>query len=107
MKIINYNYGPVLYPDSTHYRGKIIMTQDEWLEAYKYLTSAKVKKSFMPSYPWTNSQFITDAGDKRIINHGAFKGILIAIRVPMTEKLVEHFGLKGYKRNNYFIQITK
>lgn len=103
MKLINYNYGAVMYPDSTHYRGKILMTQDEWLNAYKYLTSAKVKKLFLPSYPWTNSQLITDIGDKRISK----KEILIAIRVPMTEKIIEHFGLKGYKRVNYFIQITK
>lgn len=79
------------------------MTPYEWTEAQKYLTSPAVKRSFMPSYPWTNEMLVEDM--ERKIEH--YKGTRIAIRVPMTEKLVERYGLKGYKRVNYFIEITK
>lgn len=108
MKLINYNYGTAMYPvdTDTHYRGKILMTYDEWKEAYKYLRSYKVQKSFLPSYPWTNTRLVEDAEDpkrQRSIKGNAYR---IAIRVPMTEKLVQKYGLKGYKRNNYFIEVT-
>lgn len=101
MKLINYNYGGIVGHD-TYYRGKIQMTEAEWIDAFKYLRSYKVQKSFLPSYPWTNTQLIEDAER----SHPYRKNRVIAIRVPMTEKLVEKYGLKGYKRVNYFIEIT-
>lgn len=106
MKLINYNYGAVMYPDSTHYRGKIRMTYDEWKDAYKYLRSSKVQKSLLPSYPWTKELLVEDAENPK--NQRSTKGnaYRIAIRVPMTKKIVEKYALKGYKRHNYFIEIT-
>jgi len=101
MKLINYNYGyNNTFNCSIH--GKIVMTPEEWQEALKYLKSAKVKKSFLPSYPWTNYNLLEDIN--RTIK--TKWGHLINIRVPMTEKLVAHYNLDNYKRGNYVILIT-
>lgn len=102
MKIINYNYGyNNTFNCSIH--GKIVVTEKEWQEILKYLKSAKVKKSFLPSYPWTNSMLLEDI--KRIIP--IKRGELVNIRVPMTEKIVDKYNLKKYKRGNYMFLIVK
>lgn len=102
MKLINYKYGYYnTFGCSIH--GKIIMTQKEWQNAYKYLTSSNVKKSFLPSYPHYNSLITEDI--KRQVK--TKDGYLINIRVPMTEKLVNHYNIPRYKRGNYMLLITK
>lgn len=100
MKLINYNYGYYNTFNCTIH-GKIQMTEAEWREALKYLKSAKVKKSFLPSYPHTNHMLLEDI----CRNVLAKKGYLINIRVSMTEKLVSKYDLPRYKRGNYMLQI--
>lgn len=102
MKLINYNYGSVLPKSSTHYRGKIVMTEAEWKEALKYLKSKKVSNSFMPSYPWVNSLFLEDIA--RAVETKT--GRIFTVRTSMTEKLAEKYQLPRYKRQNYFIEIV-
>jgi hypothetical protein len=101
MKLINYNYRyNNTFNCSVH--GKIVMSPEEWNEALKYLKSTKVKKSFLPSYPWTNTNLLLDI-DRKIKTKW---GYLINIRVPMTEKLVNKYNLTNHKRGNYVILIT-
>ena len=102
MKVTNYKYGYIpQFSCSIH--GKISMTREEWIKAYKYLRSPSVRRSFLPSYPWVNAQLVEDQKRGNAIKKGL--DLLINIRVPMTEKLAEHYGLK-IKRANYMIEIT-
>lgn len=96
MKLINYRYGPVMPSESTWYDGKVVMTEIEWSEARAYLLRA------------TKDGFTRELLKKDIRNyHAVEKGRVLAIRVPLIAKLVARYSLKGYKRANYFILITK
>lgn len=81
--------------------GRIVMTGSEWPDAIRYLRSSKVKKQFLPSYPWTNTMLLEDIYRKVSIKNG----YAINIRVPMTRELADKFGLKNYKKRNYVIEV--
>ena len=102
MRLINYKYGyNNTFNCSIH--GKIILSTKEWSDVLKYFRSPQVKKSFLPSYPWTNSILLEDT--KRKIQ--TKDGYIINIRVPMTEKLATRYKLNNYKRGNYMLNIKR
>lgn len=96
MKLINYNYGftPADPTSGTWYRGKILMTIDEYKDVVKYLKRTKLTYKNML------------LGDLRRTASVRGNGFHVCVRVEATEKLVEHYGLQRYKRNNYFIHVT-
>jgi peptidoglycan hydrolase-like amidase len=100
MKVINYKYG-YIPRFSCSISGKIAMTNDEWQNASRYLRSKSVMRSFLPSYPWTNTMLIEDI-ERKVSTKSGYR---INIRVPMTEKLAQHYHLK-IKRANYMIEVT-
>lgn len=77
------------------------MTLDEYREAMKYLMRSHIGAS----YEWQSNRamLIKDLNRTASVRGNGFH---VAIRVPATEKLVQHYGLKRYKRNNYFIHVT-
>lgn len=85
--------------------GKIVVTKSEWQSIIKYLQSAKVKKSFLPSYPWTNTVLKEDLQRSITVK----KGTIYNIRVPMTEKAVEKFAPNNnkLKKANYIFLVLK
>lgn len=96
MKLINYDYGftPADPTSGTYYRGKIRMTYDEYREAVRYLRRARFEHKFM---------FAKDLERTASVRGNGFH---VCVRVSATEKLVKRYGLKGYKRQNYFIHVT-
>jgi hypothetical protein len=99
MKLINYNYGNINTFDCV-IKGKIIVSKNEWKKCLNYL--ARVKPD--TSYPFYKTMVKEDV--KRQIK--TKKGYLVNIRIWATEKIVNHFNLKRYKKNNYmFLIINK
>jgi len=101
MKLVNHINNNYLYLFDCVVRGKIILTSEEWKKSLKYLKSNKVKKQFLPSYPWTNTMLLEDIDNKLKVKDG----YLINIRVPMTRILVDYLKLNRYKQQNYVIMI--
>lgn len=95
MKIKNYKYG---YNDTFNcsIHGTIEMTNTEFKKVKKYLFNPKVQWGY-------KSMLTTDLN--RIVK--SRQGFLINIRVRPTEKIVDHFKLKGYKRGNYALRIIQ
>jgi hypothetical protein len=96
MKLINYNYG-YLFDCVIH--GKIIVNKKEWQDILKFLARVKPHSS----YPFYKTMLKDDA--KRIIK--TKQGDLVNIRVWATEKVVNKYNLKNYKKVNYMFLITK
>ena len=96
MKLINYDYGYINNFDCSIH-GKIITTKEEWLRALKYLFHHKVKDYYL----WKDllKEDITRAIHTK-------KGTLFNIRVTATEKIVDKFNVKGYKRGNYMFMVV-
>ena len=99
MKIINYKYG---YYDkfTCSIHGKILVSLDEWCEIVRYLLRSRLGiygEDF-------NRRILKDDMNRRIENKKSF---LVNIRVSATEKVVERFKLKGYKRGNYMFEVIK
>lgn len=98
MKLINYKYG-YLFNCSIH--GKIKMTPEELEQVVKYLRHNKVQHTYFAKTGFTQAIFENDLKRTMPIKGG----YLINIRVGATELLVKKFGLKGYKRGNYMLEI--
>lgn len=93
MKLINYNYG---YIDkfSCSIRGKIIVDKETWRELIKYLKRI------------TRIGYLRDLLKVDLNRTVKTKqGNLVNIRVFLTEKIVDKFHLKNYKRANYMFLI--
>jgi hypothetical protein len=103
MKLINYDYGftPADPTSGTYYRGKIQMTLDEFNVAMKYLLRAKIGASY--EHDSVRERLTLDLARPASVKGNGFH---VAIRVPATEKLVSHYNLPRYKRQNYFIHVT-
>jgi len=103
MKLINYNYGYTpASQGSEWYRGKILMTYDEWRKVKSYLMRARLGASY-------ENKFLHDLLKKDIEKNIASVrggGFHVIIRVTATEKLVEKYNLKNYKRQNYFVHVV-
>ena len=91
MRLINYDYGyNNTFNCSIH--GKIIVTQREWKKIEKYVSNPSVTKDIF-------SRRMLNADIKRIVYTKT--GTLLNLRVFATEKAVDKFNIKGYKRGNY------
>uniref|UniRef100_A0A6M3IWT1 Uncharacterized protein n=1 Tax=viral metagenome TaxID=1070528 RepID=A0A6M3IWT1_9ZZZZ len=96
MKLINYNYGyNNTFDCSIH--GKIIVNKVEWKAILKYLFNPAVTSYYL--YKHLLKEDIT-----RLIE--TKKGKLCNIRVAATEKAVNKFNIKKYKRGNYMFLVT-
>lgn len=105
MKLVNYNYG-YLPPFSCVIRGKIVMTRKEWFEARKYLFNPSVIRAMSTSNMSPLSfriQLLRDYGHRLATQKG--KGVRFCLRVTATQRLVKRYGLTGYKRQNYMVEI--
>lgn len=101
MKLINYDYGFTPADTSgTYYRGKIRMTYDEYREAVKYLRRARLGASY--EHAFYKKMLLEDLKRTASVKGNGFH---VCVRVSATEKLVKRYGLKGYKRHNYFIHV--
>jgi len=102
MKLINYNYGDIS-KFNCYIRGKIIVSQKEWKAIKKYLLNPFTKVgAWLGDEKYAKKILKEDM--QRIVD--TKQGKLINIRVTATEKVVEKFNLKRYKRNNYMFLIT-
>jgi V8-like Glu-specific endopeptidase len=96
MKLINYNYGyNNTFNCSIH--GRIVVNKIEWGKIVKYILNPLVTKDLF----YRNML-------KEDLNRLVFmdKGTLLNIRTTATEKVVDFFNIKGYKRGNYTFLVT-
>ena len=105
MKLINYKRGyNNTFDCSIH--GTIKMNREEFDNAIEYLfnDADRIRKE----HSYFSSELLKDDVARRIHiknSRGISQGFLINIRVSATEALVKHFNVKGYKRNNYQIEV--
>jgi len=96
MKLINYNYG---YNNTLNcsIHGRIVLNKEEFGKIVKYILNPLVTKELF----FRNLL-------KEDLNRLVFtdKGTLLNIRVTATEKVVNKFNIRGYKRGNYAFLVT-
>ena len=101
MKLINYNYGYTPADTSgTYYRGKIKMTYNEYCKAIKYLLRARLGATYEQLL---SKKILKEDLRKSVSVKG--NGFHVCVRVTATQKLVDKYNLKGYKRQNYFLHV--
>lgn len=94
MKLINYNYGyNNTFNCSIH--GKIIVNREEWKSITHYLLNPFIK---------FEHKFLLKDDLQRYIK--TKQGYLFNLRVTATEKVVNFFNIKRYKRGNYTFLVT-
>ncbi len=109
MKLINYNYGAILLPSSTWYRGKIEMSRNEWRDVQVYLfnpaVAAKIGRFMGSSDTGAARRMREDINNARKLKNGS---LLLSVRVSATDAIVARFkpsNARRYKRQNYLIHV--
>lgn len=95
MKITNRNYG-YIEKFECNIDGKITMSQKEWYQVVRKCFERLSNDSFYRDI------LIDDLG-RRI--YKPTRGFLVSVRVPLTEMIVDTYGLDKYKRGNYMMEV--
>jgi hypothetical protein len=106
MKLINYYRGNGT-PFDCVIHGTIKMNREEFDKIVEYLFHSKDWWYQAYTEDFAKEMLQDDLARRYFIKNskGSVQGFFINIRVNPTEAIVKHFGLKGYKRGNYQLEV--